>query len=142
MIKIGRRGSLNIKIQVKGQAGHVAYPHFAVNPIPPLLDYLQGVSSDPLDQGTEHFDPSNVEITSIDVGNPVTNVIPDRAKAAFNVRFNSLHSGESLIHFFQKKMEEVKKKHPPSLVWELEGVISGKLCKCSPCIFNSCFTFL
>jgi succinyl-diaminopimelate desuccinylase len=92
---------LNATLTVQGQAGHVAYPHSAKNPILPLLNYLQDLLSCPLDRGTAHFDPSHLEITSIDVANPVTNVIPVKAIAKFNIRFNPLHTFESLTLYLQ-----------------------------------------
>jgi succinyl-diaminopimelate desuccinylase len=95
-IKIGRRGSLNGRIALKGSQGHTAYPQLADNPIPRLLQKLNRLIAEPLDQGSEHFEPSNIEITTIDVGNPATNVIPAEIRAGFNVRFNDLHSGKSL----------------------------------------------
>ncbi|WP_375457153.1 succinyl-diaminopimelate desuccinylase [uncultured Methylobacterium sp.] len=88
MIKIGRRGSLNAKLTVHGRQGHVAYPHRAENPIPGLLRLAAALAADPLDGGTAHFDASNLEFTTIDVGNPAANVIPAEASAVFNVRFN------------------------------------------------------
>ena len=96
MIKIGRRGSLNGKLTVTGVQGHAAYPHLADNPIPRLLRILTRVTDKELDAGTDYFQPSNLEITSIDVGNPAVNVIPGSASAQFNIRFNDLHSGDSL----------------------------------------------
>jgi len=95
-IKIGRRGSVNIWIEVAGTQGHVAYPHLADNPIPRLVRILAALDAWVLDTGTEHFQPSSLVVTSVDVGNPATNVIPARASAAFNVRFNDLHTARSL----------------------------------------------
>jgi succinyl-diaminopimelate desuccinylase len=96
MIKIGRRGSVNFRLEVTGAQGHVAYPHLADNPIPRLVRILAALDAWVLDTGTEHFQPSSLVITSVDVGNPATNVIPARASAAFNVRFNDLHTARSL----------------------------------------------
>lgn len=96
-IKIGRRGSLNGFITQYGTQGHVAYPHHADNPVPKLVKLLRALDQDPLDDGTAHFQPSNLEITTVDVGNPATNVIPHSASAVFNVRFNDMHSSQSLI---------------------------------------------
>jgi len=95
-IKIGRRGSLNAVVTVSGRQGHVAYPERAENPVPPLLEFLARLMSRPLDEGAPHFQPSNLEVTSIDVGNPAHNVIPARATARFNIRFNPTHKGEPL----------------------------------------------
>lgn len=101
MIKIGRRGSLNAHITVAGKAGHVAYPENFVNPTTILLEYLNELKRSELDQGTEFFQPSNLEVTSIDVGNPTTNVVPGKAEAKLNIRFNSLHTGESLTQYLR-----------------------------------------
>lgn len=96
MIKIGRRGSVNMWITVDGQQGHVAYPHLADNPIPRLLRILSAIDAIELDKGNRWFQPSNIEITDIGVGNEATNVIPARAQARISIRFNDEHSGESL----------------------------------------------
>lgn len=95
-IKIGRRGSLNGRIKVTGTQGHVAYPHLANNPVKGLVKILARLYDQPLDYGTAHFSPSNLEVTSIDVGNPTTNVIPASAEARFNVRFNDRHEADAL----------------------------------------------
>lgn len=95
-IKIGRRGSLNGFLTQHGTQGHVAYPHHADNPVPKLVKLLDALIATPLDHGTAHFQPSNLEITTIDVGNKATNVIPNTARAGFNIRFNDLHTGDSL----------------------------------------------
>ena len=96
MMKIGRRGSVNIWIEVEGGEGHVAYPHLANNPIGPLVNMLAELNALVLDQGTDWFQPSNLEITDITVGNPATNVIPAKATARLSIRFNDLHSGQEL----------------------------------------------
>ncbi|MFC6486671.1 succinyl-diaminopimelate desuccinylase [Nitratireductor sp. GCM10026969] len=96
MIKIGRRGSLSGRITVRGRQGHVAYPHLADNPVRGLLAFAEALLQPPFDEGTSDFPPSNLELTSIDVGNPAVNVIPARATAAFNVRFNDLWETETL----------------------------------------------
>ncbi len=96
MMKIGRRGSVNAWITVTGIQGHVAYPHLADNPVPRLLEMLRRLTERPLDEGSAHFQPSNLEITTVDVGNPVVNLIPAQARATLNIRFNDLHSGASL----------------------------------------------
>jgi succinyl-diaminopimelate desuccinylase len=97
MVKIGRRGSVNIWITVPGVQGHVAYPHMADNPIPKLVRILSRIEGIALDEGTDWFQPSNIEITDIEVGNPATNLIPKAAKARLSIRFNDLHSGEALV---------------------------------------------
>jgi succinyl-diaminopimelate desuccinylase len=97
-IKIGRRGSVNIWIDVAGTQGHVAYPHLADNPIPALVRILAAIDAIHLDNGTDWFQPSNVEVTTIDVGNPATNVIPAKASARLSIRFNDLQSGAALVN--------------------------------------------
>lgn len=96
MVKIGRRGSVNMWIRVAGQQGHVAYPHLADNPIPKLVAILAAIEAVVLDEGTDWFQPSNIEVTDLHVGNPAHNVIPAAAEARISIRFNDLHSGESL----------------------------------------------
>jgi len=95
-IKVGRRGSLNAEIVVEGRQGHVAYPHLAANPIPVLVRLLAYVQARVLDEGHAGFPASNLEVTTVDVGNPTANVIPARATARLNIRFNPLHDGGSL----------------------------------------------
>ena len=110
-IKVGRRGSLNARITVEGKQGHVAYPHKAANPIPVLIRLLARLQERVLDDGygsgTEAFPPSNLEVTTVDVGNPVTNLIPARATAVLNIRFNPHHSGESLTAWLAGACEAV-----------------------------------
>jgi succinyl-diaminopimelate desuccinylase len=101
MIKIGRRGSLNARLTVTGQAGHVAYPQRAANPVPVLINLLWALQSHRLDEGYLGFQPSNLEVTTVDVGNPTSNVIPGAASARFNIRFNPNHTGESLSHWIR-----------------------------------------
>jgi succinyl-diaminopimelate desuccinylase len=96
MMKVGRRGSVNMFITVEGTQGHVAYPHLADNPITKLTAILSEIDALALDQGTDYFQPSNIEVTDLTVGNPAHNVIPARAQARLSIRFNDLHSGSSL----------------------------------------------
>jgi len=96
MIKIGRRGSIGALIVVEGVQGHVAYPQRAANPVPVLIALLARLQSRVLDEGFEGFQPSNLEVTTVDVGNPAGNVIPARATARLNIRFNPAHSGAAL----------------------------------------------
>ena len=96
MMKIGRRGSTNLWLEVEGKEGHVAYPHLADNPITKLVHLLAELKAMPLDEGTDWFQPSNLEITDLTVGNPATNVIPARASARISIRFNDQHSGKEL----------------------------------------------
>ena len=107
MAKIGRRGSLNAHLTVEGVQGHSAYPEIADNPIPRLMKMLTAVNDEPLDPGSAHFPPSTVAITSVDVGNPATNVIPPRAEARFNVRFNDNHTGASLAKLLDDRCKAV-----------------------------------
>lgn len=97
MMKIGRRGSVNIWLSVEGREGHVAYPHLADNPVPKLARMLAELDAIVLDEGTRWFQPSNLEITDLTVGNPATNVIPARAGARLSIRFNDTHTGEALV---------------------------------------------
>ncbi|MEC7365838.1 MAG: succinyl-diaminopimelate desuccinylase [Pseudomonadota bacterium] len=108
MIKIGRRGSVNGVLTVDGQQGHVAYPHLAKNPIPMLLNILNNLTSDQLDQGNEHFQPSNLEITSVDVGNKATNVIPQSASARFNIRYNDNFNSETIEDEINRRLENFR----------------------------------
>jgi succinyl-diaminopimelate desuccinylase len=96
MIKIGRRGSLSGKIVVHGVQGHAAYPHLADNPVRGMLQLTQALMDPPFDAGTDNFQPSNLEVTTIDVGNPATNVIPAKASASFNIRFNDTWTADTL----------------------------------------------
>jgi len=96
MIKIGRRGSVNGWLTAYGAQGHVAYPHLADNPVPRMAAMLSALAGLKLDEGTEHFQPSNLEITTVDVGNSATNVIPAEVRAHFNIRFNDLQTAEGL----------------------------------------------
>ena len=103
MIKIGRRGSINASVTVHGTQGHTAYPHLADNPVHRLLDMLQAITADPLDTGSDHFQPTTLQISSVDVGNPATNVIPASAAARFNIRFNDHHTAQSLTDWLHEK---------------------------------------
>jgi succinyl-diaminopimelate desuccinylase len=103
MMKIGRRGSLTGVLEVEGKQGHVAYPHLADNPIDHLIRILDRLTSEALDNGTPHFDPSNLEITTIDVGNPASNVIPGKARAVFNIRFNDRWTPSSLAEEIERR---------------------------------------
>jgi succinyl-diaminopimelate desuccinylase len=105
MMKVGRRGSVNMWITVDGAQGHVAYPHLADNPIPVLVRILAEIDAIVLDQGTEFFQASNIEVTDIHVGNHATNVIPSKAEARLSIRFNDLHSGEALVERIRTLVE-------------------------------------
>jgi succinyl-diaminopimelate desuccinylase len=103
MIKIGRRGSLNGTLVVTGTASHVAYPQLADNPVRGIVTLLSALMSAPLDDGSQHFDPSNLEFTSIDVGNKTVNVIPGEARARFNIRFNDRHTQDDLKALIEQR---------------------------------------
>lgn len=107
MMKIGRRGSVNIWLEVDGTQGHVAYPHLADNPLPRMVAILSELNNLHLDHGTDWFQPSNLEITEVDVPNRAHNVIPSTAKARISIRFNDRHSGASL----SKQVVEIAEKH-------------------------------
>lgn len=123
-IKVGRRGSLNGVITVKGRQGHVAYPEKAENPIPPLLDLLDVLTARTLDTGAPHFQPSNLEVTTIDVGNAPHNVIPGEATAKFNIRFNTNHVGDDLKRWIEDEAAGIHKKHGIKI--ELDLKVTGE----------------
>lgn len=102
MVKIGRRGSLNATIAVTGTQGHSAYPHLADNPIHHLVAMLAALSEAVLDEGSAHFQPSTLQITTVDVGNPATNVIPVTATARLNIRYNDRHTGAGLTDWIRE----------------------------------------
>jgi succinyl-diaminopimelate desuccinylase len=120
MIKVGRRGSLNATLTVLGSQGHTAYPHLADNPLPRLVAMLAAITGEPLDQGSEHFQPSTCALTSIDVGNKATNVIPAQGTAKMNVRFNDLHRGADISAWLRRKCDEI------GGAYELDIEISGE----------------
>ena len=107
MIKIGRRGSLVVDLSVRGVQGHSAYPHLADNPVTKLVKMLHALDNTPLDNGNDHFQATTLAITTIDVGNPATNVTPAHAFARFNVRFNDEHTSESIIKWVKKHCDAV-----------------------------------
>ncbi len=107
MAKIGRRGSLNGWIKVKGLQGHSAYPHLADNPVHRLVRLLACLTEEPLDRGSAHFEPSSLQVTTVDVGNPATNVIPAEAGARFNVRFNDCHHSSDVEAWVRERMARI-----------------------------------
>lgn len=107
MIKIGRRGSLNGTLTVFGVQGHTAYPHLADNPIHRLVSMLDVLTNEHLDDGSDHFQASTLQVSTVDVGNPATNVIPGKAKAIFNIRYNDLHSSASLDKMLREKLDAI-----------------------------------
>jgi len=120
MVKIGRRGSVNIWIENAGMQGHVAYPHLAANPIPALIGALDALAALRLDEGNEWFQPSNLEITTVDVGNGATNLIPGTARARINIRFNDEHRGADLVELVRRTVAA----HAPAAT--IRAVISGE----------------
>jgi succinyl-diaminopimelate desuccinylase len=106
-LKIGRRGSINFQVVAKGVQGHVGYPQKAVNPIPALAQVVTQLSSHKLDKGNEHFDPSTIAFTTLDVGNAATNVIPGEARAGFNIRFNDKHTPDSLTNWVNDRVARI-----------------------------------
>ncbi|MEZ0261274.1 MAG: succinyl-diaminopimelate desuccinylase [Alphaproteobacteria bacterium] len=120
MMKIGRRGSLNGHITVTGVQGHVAYPQRADNPVPKLIKLLSVLDALELDKGTAHFQPSNLEIVTVDVGNPADNVIPARAEAKFNIRFNDAHTGAGLQKLLKEALDGA------GIPYELKFRLSGE----------------
>ncbi|WP_341247516.1 succinyl-diaminopimelate desuccinylase [Nereida ignava] len=111
MMKIGRRGSLTAWFTVTGKQGHAAYPHRANNPLPAIARLVDRIASHELDQGSDHFDPSTIAVVTIDTGNPATNVIPAAATAAVNIRFNDLHSGETVSDWLRAEAAEISKAY-------------------------------
>ncbi|HWE06539.1 MAG TPA: succinyl-diaminopimelate desuccinylase, partial [Rhizomicrobium sp.] len=132
-LKIGRRGSFTGKITVLGTQGHVGYPQNALNPIPVLAALISRLSSHVLDEGTEHFQPSTLSFTTVDVGNPATNVIPAEAHATFNIRFNDSHSPESLQDWIAREMEQVL---PPSFRIYVTPTVGGDVFLTKPGTFT------
>jgi succinyl-diaminopimelate desuccinylase len=122
-IKIGRRGSLNVRVTVKGVQGHAAYPARARNPIPALAALTTRLAEHRLDDGTAHFEPSTLSFTGFDVGNTATNVIPGEARAQFNIRFNDSHTPETLMEFIDGEAKIVAKQ--TGCEFALEKSLSG-----------------
>jgi succinyl-diaminopimelate desuccinylase len=118
-IKVGRRGSLSGTLYVDGIQGHVAYPHRASNPVPDIAALIMALSNEPLDLGSAHFQASNLEFTSVDVGNTASNVIPGQARAKFNIRFNDHHSQESLRTLIEQRlMKATGNRIRARIAWE------------------------
>ena len=119
-VKIGRRGSVNMWIEVPGVQGHVAYPHRATNPVPPLARVIAALDAVHLDDGTEQFPPSNLEFTGIETPTHASNVIPGSATAQLNIRFNNLHKGEDLV----RMVEDIAEREAPGCI--VRARISGE----------------
>jgi succinyl-diaminopimelate desuccinylase len=133
-VKIGRRGSLNARITLPGRQGHSAYPQLADNPIHRLIPALHTLLAHKLDDGTERFQPSSLQITTIDVGNPASNVIPGLATARLNIRFNNLHTGASLSDW----LTEILARYAPAA--ELDVKITGEAFLTQPGLHTEALT--
>jgi len=120
MVKIGRRGSLTATVAFRGVQGHTAYPHLADNPIHHMVKMLHSLTMEPLDNGTEHFQPSTLQVTTTDVGNPASNVIPGEARAVFNIRYNDRWSSKTLGEWIENKLAAAGGNH------ELKIHVSGE----------------
>lgn len=126
VIKIGRRGSISGIITVKGCQGHVAFPERAANPLPLASKLIQALTQTALDQGSENFQPSNLELTSVDTGNSAVNVIPAQTVIRFNIRYNDLWTKETLIAEIEKRLASIQSKNTPDqyLSYQLEWIPS------------------
>ncbi len=124
MIKIGRRGSLSGKIEITGTQGHIAYPHLSKNPISTLVNVCKKLKETKLDKGNKNFQPSNLEFTSINVDNKAHNVIPARARAQFNVRYNNLHSSSSLKRKISSIVKMISKKNKCN--YKIDYMVNGE----------------
>jgi succinyl-diaminopimelate desuccinylase len=136
MVKIGRRGSLNGTLTAFGTQGHTAYPQLADNPLHHLVRMLDAVASEPLDRGNAHFQPSSLQLTSVDVGNHASNVIPAQARAAFNVRFNDLHSSAAIEAWLRERLDAALEASRGAR-YELKVRVSGESFLCPPGPFSA-----
>ena len=134
MVKNGRRGSINTVLTVTGKQGHVAYPHRAVNPLPKLIEILSELTARQLDEGSEFFQPSNLEVTTVDVGNTAENVIPEKAAARFNIRFNIHHSGASLTEWIEGVAAKAGESFDGDITTSIR--VSGESFLTQPCAFT------
>jgi len=123
MIKIGRRGSMTAFFTIEGKQGHSAYPHRANNPLNALVRLMDRLASHTLDEGTDHFDPSSLALTTIDTGNPANNVIPARAKATVNIRFNDAHSAQTLTRWLRAESDRTEQETGTKVLMEID--VSG-----------------
>jgi succinyl-diaminopimelate desuccinylase len=124
MMKIGRRGSMNAWVTVRGRQGHSAYPHRALNPMPAMARLMDRLASHELDQGTDHFDASTLAVVTIDTGNSATNVIPAETRACVNIRFNDIHTGEGLSYWLRDEAANIDTEFGTST--EVKVKISGE----------------
>ena len=132
VVKNGRRGSLNGVVRAIGKQGHAAYPEKSANPVPILLDFLSDIKG-PMDSGAEGFQPTNLEITSVDVANPAHNVIPAEATAKFNIRFNTNHTGDQLKTWLQEKAD---RHSSDGVKLMLDLKVTGESFYTKPCRFT------
>jgi succinyl-diaminopimelate desuccinylase len=126
MVKIGRRGALNARLTVSGVQGHSAYAHLADNPVHRLVTMLARLTGESLDEGSGHFQPTSLQVTTVDVGNPATNVIPAKATAGFDVRFSDRHSSATVERWVRERLDAVGGDY------ELLVRVSGEAFLCSP----------
>lgn len=124
MMKIGRRGSMTAWVTATGVQGHSAYPHRAKNPVPAMADLVHSLSSEVLDEGTEHFDASTLAVVNFDTGNPANNVIPAQCTSVVNIRFNDAHTGAALTNWLQGHLDAADKRH--DIRFSMKVKISGE----------------
>jgi succinyl-diaminopimelate desuccinylase len=132
MIKIGRRGSMTGRLTVHGVQGHTAYPHLADNAAHGLVAMVHALTMAELDHGSEHFEPSTLQVSTIDIGNPTTNVIPASARAVFNIRFNDRWTSKELEHWLKEKLDQVGGRY------ELDLSVSGESFLVAPGMLSDC----
>jgi succinyl-diaminopimelate desuccinylase len=132
MIKIGRRGSMTGRLAVHGVQGHTAYPHLADNAAHRLVAMLHLLTAAEIDRGSEHFQPSTLQVSTIDVGNPATNVIPATARAVFNIRFNDRWTSEKLERWLRQRLDEVGGRYV------LDISVSGEAFVVAPGVISDC----
>jgi len=123
-MKIGRRGSMTTWVTVTGVQGHAAYPALAINPVHAMADLMQRYASHPLDQGSDHFDPSSLQVLTIDTGNPATNVVPAQCRATLNIRFNDHHTSKDLKTWLSQLADTVATNHNVKI--DLKTRVSGE----------------
>lgn len=131
MVKIGRRGSMNGTLTVRGIQGHSAYPQLADNPAHRLIAMLDPITGEPLDRGNDYFSPTSLQVTTIDIGNPASNVIPAQATARFNIRFNDRHSGASIEAWLRERFDAT------GADYDLRVRVSGESFLCEPGPFST-----
>ncbi|MDA8746577.1 succinyl-diaminopimelate desuccinylase [Litoreibacter sp.] len=135
MMKIGRRGSMTAYFVVKGVQGHAAYPHRALNPVPVMARLIDRLASHVLDEGTDHFDASTLAVTTIDTGNPATNVIPAECRGTVNIRFNDAHSSGSITAWLQGEADRLAAESDAKI--EMRVTVSGESFVTPPGAFSA-----